>query len=192
MKTKKLFILLLGVLAMYACNNADSGAAASGSNEELAGNNRGQAFVESDGFDKNVLQVAIENEDFTTLVAAVQAAGVENALVNAGPLTVFAPNNAAFAKLPEGTVETLVKPENKEKLGYILVNHVAPANYTIKTLKKVADKGQKLYMASGEYVEVRVEGDDVFVGGTKILATVNVSNGIIYVIEDLIMPATKE
>ncbi len=192
MKTKNLFIALFSLLALFACNNAaDSGAAAGGSDADLEGNNRGQAFVESDGFDKNVLQVALENEDFSTLVAAVQAAEVENALVNAGPLTVFAPNNKAFDKLPDGTVETLVKPENKSKLGYILTNHVAPANYTIKTLKKVAEKGQKLFMASGEYVEVKVEGDDVYVGGTKILATVNVSNGLIHVIEDVILPVSK-
>lgn len=192
MKNKIIIITLFSAIALFACNSNPTGNATDNAGADLSGSNKGQAFVESDGFDKNVLQVAIENEDFSTLVAAVQAAGVENALVNAGPLTVFAPNNAAFAKLPEGTVENLVKPENKSTLGYILTNHVAPANYTIATLKKVAEKGQKLYMASGEYVEVKVEGDDVYVGGTKILATVNVSNGLIHVVEDVILPANGE
>ena len=188
MKTKILSLAILCLFTLFACNQPASEDTQT-EETELSGSNKGQAFVESDGFDKNVLEVAIGNEDFSTLVAAVQAAGVENALVNAGPLTVFAPNNAAFAKLPEGTVEELVKPENKAKLSYILTNHVAPANYPAKTLTKVANKGQKLYMASGEYVDVTIEGEDIYVGGTKILATVKVSNGLIHVIEDVILPA---
>jgi len=191
MKTKFTLVLCLSFFAFAACNNSQSDSSQTNSDEQVEGSNKGQAFVESDGFDQNVLQVAISNEDFSTLVAAVQAAGVENALVNAGPLTVFAPNNTAFGKLPEGTVEELVKPENKAKLAYILTNHVAPANYTMKTLSKLADKGSTLYMASGEYVEVRKEGEDIYVGGTKVLATVDVSNGIIHVIEDLILPASE-
>lgn len=175
---------------MFACNQSTNSSTES-EDTELTGNNRGQAFVESDGFDKNVLEVAMGNEDFSTLVAAVKAAGVENSLVNAGPLTVFAPNNTAFAKLPEGTVEELVKPENQAKLSYILTNHVAPANFPIKTLTKNAEKGRQLYMASGEYVDVTKDGEDIYVGGTKILATVKVSNGLIHIIEDLILPTEK-
>lgn len=189
MKTKNLFIALLSCFVLFACNapaNSDQNATA---DTELDGSNKGQAFVAGDGFDQNVLQVAIANEDFSTLVAAVQAAGVENALVNAGPLTVFAPNNAAFGKLPEGTVETLVKPENQGKLAFILTHHVAPSNYSIAMLKKQAQKGNKLFMASGQYVEITVDGEDVYVGGSKIIATVKVSNGIIHVVEDVILPA---
>ena len=152
----------------------------------------GQASVAAvEGEEANVLQVALSLPDFSTLVAAVQAAGVEDALVNAGPLTVFAPLNSAFAKLPAGTVETLVKPENKEKLSFILVNHVAPANYPIKQLKKEAKKGRKLYMASGKYLEVKREGDAIYVGGTKILKSVKVSNGWIHVIDDVLVPSDK-
>ncbi len=128
-------------------------------------------------------------DDFSTLVAAIEAAGVEDAVVNAGPLTIFAPLNSAFAKLPEGTVETLVQPENKSKLAYILTNHVAPANYPIKQLKKEARKGRKLYMASGKYLVVEDKGGDIFVGGTKVLKTVSVSNGWIHVIDDVLVPA---
>lgn len=116
---------------------------------------------------------------------------MQDALVNQGPLTVFAPLNTAFAKLPKGTVETLVKPENKAKLAFILTNHVAPSNYDIKTLKKNVKKGRKLYMASGKYLEVKIEGDDIFVGGTKILKSVKVSNGRIHVVDDVLVPADK-
>ena len=130
----------------------------------------------------------MESEDHTTLVTAVEAAGVENSLVNVGPLTVFAPTNAAFSKLPEGTVEDLLKPEKKSKLAYILKNHVAPSNYPIDMLEKNIKKGRPLYMASGENVEVSKEGEDIMVGGAKIVGTVKVSNGWVHVVEDVILP----
>lgn len=150
--------------------------------------NRGQAFIEDEGSEPNALRIAINSPDHTTLVAAVQAAEVENALVNVGPLTVFAPTNAAFDKLPAGTVDDLLKPENKEKLAYILKNHVAPSNYPIETLKKNVEKGRTLYMASGESVEVTQQGEDIYVGGTKIVGSVKVSNGWVHIVEDVILP----
>lgn len=153
-----------------------------------ASSNRGQAFIEDENSEPNALRTAINSPDHTTLVAAVQAAGVENALVNVGPLTVFAPTNAAFEKLPAGTVEDLLKPENKGKLAYILKNHVAPSNYPIETLIKNVERGRTLYMASGENVPVTREGDDIYVGGTKIVASVKVSNGWVHIIEDVILP----
>ena len=150
--------------------------------------NRGQAFIEDENAEPNALRTAINSPDHSTLVAAVQAAGVENALVNVGPLSVFAPTNAAFEKLPDGTVEDLLKPENKARLAYILKNHVAPSNYPIETLNKNVDRGRTLYMASGENVTVTREGDDIYVGGTKIVASVKVSNGWVHIIEDVILP----
>ena len=150
---------------------------------------KGQSGVVDTESAANALQVAKSIEDFSTLVAAIQAAGVEDAVVNAGPLTIFAPLNSAFAKLPEGTVENLVKPENKATLSFILVNHVAPANYPIKQLKKEASKGRKLYMASGKYLVVENKDGKIFVGGTEILKTVQVSNGWIHVIDDVLVPA---
>ena len=153
-------------------------------------NHKGQASVKaSEGEDPNVLQLAMSLPDFKTLVVAVQAANVEDALVNAGPLTVFAPVNGAFDKLPEGTVESLLKAENKEKLGFILKNHVAPANYPLKQLNKEVKKGRKLYMASGKYLEVERKGDDFYVGGSKILKSVKVSNGWVHVIGDVLVPS---
>ena len=101
---------------------------------------KGQAFIEDDESTPNVLQIALQSDDHTTLVAAVQAAKLENVLVNAGPLMVFAPTNAAFDALPEGTVEDLLKPENKESLANILKYHVTPGNYSkdfLKNFKKL-------------------------------------------------------
>lgn len=157
-------------------------------NTTEASSNRGQAFIEDENSEPNALRLAINSPDHTTLVTAVQAAGVENALVNVGPLTVFAPTNAAFEKLPDGTVEDLLKPENKGRLAYILKHHVAPSNYPIETLIKNVEKGRTLYMASGENVEVTREGDDIFVGGIKIVGTVKASNGWVHIIEDVILP----
>lgn len=148
---------------------------------------KGQASVKDDVSAKNILQVAIGSEDHATLVAAVQAAEIENVLVNAGPLTVFAPTNAAFDQLPEGTVENLLKPENKQKLATILTRHAAPGSYDVETLKKSAEKGRKLYMATGDYLNVTVEGDDVYVGGAKVIGTIQTSNGIINVVDKVIL-----
>ncbi len=149
---------------------------------------QGQAYVVDTVSDANALQVATSLPDFSTLVAAIQAAGVENAVVNAGPLTIFAPLNTAFEKLPKGTVETLVKPENKAKLAFILTNHVAPGNYHIKQLGKEVRKGRKLYMASGKYLTVTQKDDALFIDGVKILKTVKVSNGWIHVIDQVLVP----
>lgn len=149
---------------------------------------KGQSTVVDGESDANALQVALSLEDFSTLVVAVQAAGVEDALVNVGPLTVFAPVNAAFDKLPEGTVATLLEPENKGTLTMILINHVAPSNYPVETLEKNATKGRDLYMASGEYLKVESRDDGLYVGGTKILKSVKVSNGWIHVIDTVLVP----
>lgn len=148
----------------------------------------GQAGVKDDVSEANALQVAKSLDDFSTLVTAIEAAGVENAVVNAGPLTIFAPVNAAFDKLPKGTVGTLLKPKNKSKLGFILTNHVAPANYPIKQLQKEAKRGRKLYVASGNYLTVENKDDKIYVQGYPILKTVKVSNGWIHVIDNVIVP----
>lgn len=150
---------------------------------------QGQSTVTDNVSAANALQVAKSIDDFSTLVAAIEAAGVEDAVVNVGPLTIFAPVNAAFDKLPEGTVATLLLPENKSKLAFILTNHVAPANYPDKQLAKEAKKGRKLYMASGKYLVVEDKEDGLYVGGTKILKTVQVSNGWVHVIDNVLVPA---
>lgn len=195
MKLKTLIPILI-IAMMISCKNekqesTETTPAATEQASPEASENQGQASVTDKVSDANALQVAQSLPDFSTLVTAIEAAGLENSVVNAGPLTIFAPTNEAFGKLPEGTVETLVKPENKEKLAFILKNHVAPANYPDTQLEKEAKKGRKLYMASGEYLEVVKKDDGLYVGGTKILKTVKVSNGWIHVIGDVIVPKDK-
>ncbi|MDH5366168.1 MAG: fasciclin domain-containing protein [Cyclobacteriaceae bacterium] len=185
-------LVVFMILCVMSCGTTtQENGAQEASSEQPNNTPLGQASVVDDVSAANILQVAIGSPDHTTLVAAVQAAQIEHVLVNAGPLTVFAPNNAAFAKLPEGTVENLVKPENKATLTTILTRHAAPGSYNIDGLKKEARKGRKLYMATGDYLEVTVEGDDVFVGGAKVLASIQTSNGIINVVEDVILPKSE-
>ena len=190
MKSRILIIALLLAFSFTSCKK-EGQKAESQSSEKVSETKeqKGQSGVVDTESDANALQVAKSIEDFSTLVVAIEAGGVEDALVNTGPLTIFAPLNTAFAKLPEGTVESLVKPENKATMAFILTNHVAPANYPIKQLKKEAKKGRKLYMASGKYLVVENKDGDIYVGGTKILKTVQVSNGWIHVVDDVLVPA---
>jgi uncharacterized surface protein with fasciclin (FAS1) repeats len=148
---------------------------------------QGQAFIEDDGSTPNVLQIAIGSPDHTTLVAAVQAAELENALVNAGPLMVFAPTNAAFDALPAGTVEDLLKPENKAALANILKHHVTAGNYSKDFLKKFKKLGQ----ANDQNTTVEVKGNDVYVGGAKIMASISAGNGIVHVVDKVILPPSE-
>ena len=150
---------------------------------------KGQASVEDDVSDKNILQIAMSSDAHTTLVAAVEAAQIEHVLVNAGPLTVFAPVNEAFDALPEGTVENLLLPENKPQLAEILTRHAAPGSFDIDGLKKEASRGRKLYMATGDYLEVVVRDDKVTVAGAEVIATIPASNGIIQVVNRVILPS---
>lgn len=187
---KNLLVPILGLLLLvtFSCKQ-DATKTASGPETMNTTEHKGQASVSDDVSDANALQVAESLDDFSTLVVAIKTAGVEDAVVNAGPLTIFAPLNSAFDKLPEGTVANLLKPENKSTLAFILTNHVAPANYPDTQLKKEAKKGRKLYMASGKYLDVEDTEEGLFVGGTKILKTVKVSNGWIHVIDDVLVPA---
>lgn len=187
--TLKLLFVSTALLVFSACKNETNpegnGTLVENSAKTDAPSNQGQAFITDDESVPNILQIAIGSPDHTTLVAAVQAAELENALVNAGPLMVFAPTNAAFEALPAGTVEELLKPENKEKLAYILKNHVTPGNYSKDFLKKFKKLGQ----ASNENITVEVDGEDVIVGGAKILGSVPAGNGIVHVVDKVILPA---
>ena len=141
----KLLIFIVMVLLICACSSGEKEDTGTTSSSYFDSNTPlGQASYSDDVSAKNILQVAMSSPDHTTLVAAVQAAEIEHVLVNAGPLTVFAPTNAAFDALPEGTVETLLKPENKSKLAFILINHAAPGSFNLKALKKEARKGRKI------------------------------------------------
>ena len=181
-------LFVLALIISQACNKSGGDQTVGGDASLPDTRPKGQASVIDDVSDKNILQVAIGSPDHTTLVAAVQAAGIEHVLVNAGPLTVFAPTNDAFSALPAGTVDDLLKPENKGKLAGILTAHAAPGSYNIDALKSAAEKGRKLYMASGDYLEIKVEGDDVFVGGARVIASIPTSNGLVNVVDKVILP----
>lgn len=190
MKTITRFRLLAGsffmLILFVGCKNEakTEGTTSSTSPTTEEDKERGQAFIEDDGSTPNVLQIAIGSPDHTTLVAAVQAADLENVLVNAGPLMVFAPTNEAFAALPEGTVDNLLKPENKDALANILKYHVTPGNYSKDFLKKFKKLGQ----ANDQNVMIVIEGDDVFVGGAKIIGSVKAGNGIVHVVDKVMLP----
>ena len=147
----------------------------------------GQSGVEDSESEKNILQIALGSADHSTLVAGVKAAGLADVLTNAGPLTVFAPNNAAFDKLPEGTLEELLKPENKAKLATIITYHAAPGSYTGNNIRGVMGIGQ----ATGDKVKVEVKDGETYVNGAKILGTVKASNGYVHVIDGVLLPPEK-
>jgi uncharacterized surface protein with fasciclin (FAS1) repeats len=187
MKTNHKFLLIASIIALFFnCknNNEEQVGATTSTVETQTDDKQGQAFIIDDESTPNVLQIAIGSKDHTTLVAAVQAAQLENALVNAGPLMVFAPTNEAFAALPEGTVENLLKPENKDQLALILKHHVTPGNYSKDFLKKFKQLGQ----ASNQNVKVEVKGEDVYVGGARIVASISAGNGIVHVVDKVILP----
>lgn len=134
---------------------------------------------------KDIVTIASENADFSTLVAAVKAAGLVDVLKGDGPFTVFAPTNAAFAALPEGTVEGLLKPENKEKLAAILTYHVVAGNVMAKDVAP-----GKVKTVQGTELTIAVDGKTVMIDGAKVTKTdIIASNGVIHVIDKVIMPA---
>ena len=179
--------LAVGGLALtWACAPADNGGQAA-SDDFSAASNKGQAYVQDPNSKPNILNVALSSPDHTTLVAAVQAAELENVLVNAGPLTVFAPVNAAFEALPPGTVEELLKPANKQKLAKIVTSHAAPGKFKLDQLKD----GDQLYMATGHYVKVEVKADGTYVNGAKILGSVEATNGMVHVVDQVFLIAAN-
>lgn len=176
-----LFATLIAFL-FAACGGEGSKQESSGSaGAEIKG---GQASVKDDLSAKNIVQIAASSEDHTTLVAAVQAAGMADVLANPGPLTVFAPTNEAFAKLPDGTVENLLKPENKKTLMRIITHHATPGTYKIGDL----EDGLILGQATGVNVTVEVIDDVYYVGGAKILGSVDASNGVVHVVDAVLLP----
>lgn len=133
----------------------------------------------------DVVDMAAHTGQFNTLVSAVQAAGLEEVLRSDGPFTVLAPNDEAFAKLPAGTIENLLKPENRDKLKDILTYHVIPGNkYTEDVMAEGVEK-----TVNGQSVTFKVEGSAVYADSAKILkADVKASNGVIHIIDNVIMP----
>ncbi len=185
----KKIVLCLGLVAMatllWNCTVQEE-SNTTAANEE-ATPIKGQASVADDVSAKNIVQIAAGSEDHTTLVAAVQAAGLVDVLANNGPLTVFAPTNAAFEALPAGVLDDLLKPENKTTLMGIIHFHAAPGTYKGDLLKD----GMLLYQANGDKVKIERDGDDISVNGAKVLATIDASNGVVHVVDQVLLPPEK-
>lgn len=140
--------------------------------------------------DKDIVDTAAGAGSFKTLVAAVKAAGLVDTLKGEGPFTVFAPTDEAFAKLPKGTVETLLKPENKEKLVAILTYHVVPGKVTAADVVKLDGKTAKT--VEGRPVDVNVEDGTVTINKSKVVkADIMTSNGVIHVIDTVLLPPAE-
>lgn len=146
---------------------------------------------------KNIVENAVNSKDHTTLVAAVKAAGLVETLSGKGPFTVLAPTNAAFNKLPKGTVDNLVKPENKAMLTKILTYHILAGKYSAKDIWAAVKKGAgkaTMKTVQGENLTFWTKGNDLYVRDAKgkdakvTIADVNQSNGVIHVVDAVLMP----
>ena len=139
---------------------------------------------------KDIVDTAVAAGSFKTLAAALQAAGLVETLKGKGPFTVFAPTDAAFAKLPKGTVEELLKPENKSKLTSILTYHVVPGS--VMAAQVLTMNGKEARTVNGQPVKITVNGSAVTVGAAKVVTTdIKASNGVIHVIDSVMLPAGK-
>ena len=137
----------------------------------------------------NIVSIAAGSKDHSTLVAALKAANYVTSVANPGPLTVFAPTNAAFDKLPKGTVESLVTPAKQADLKEILKYHVAAAVYDEATLKGMA--GKQLAMANGKKVAIQVVDGKLKINDATVVATIRASNGIVHVVDGVLLPPDK-
>ncbi|HRI59779.1 MAG TPA: fasciclin domain-containing protein [Saprospiraceae bacterium] len=186
MKTSLLTYTFFAVLLAFAlanCTNTTTNQPAATSDASAPAGG-GQSAVQDNESQKDVVKVAAGSADHTTLVTAVKAADLVNVLSNAGPFTVFAPTNAAFDKLPAGTVEGLLKPDKKETLQDILQYHVAVAVYKPEMLQD----GQVINMANGGNVTIGVKDGKITINGANIIATIPASNGIVHVIDAVLLP----
>jgi uncharacterized surface protein with fasciclin (FAS1) repeats len=179
----KTLIIVTAALAICAgCNTTPSQPQASVPVTSTSGG--GQSTVVDDVSQKNIVQVAVSSPSHKTLVAALKAAEYVDALSNAGPFTVFAPTDEAFAKLPAGTVEDLVKPQNKLKLQDILEYHV----YVGVIRENMIQSKMNLNQVNGKNVTVTKTDGNLQVNGANIVGIVPTSNGIIYVIDQVLLP----
>ena len=184
---KLVFTLLLALISIGAANSVQA--------QMMGGNPMvgGAAMYKN----KDIVDNAVNSKDHTTLVAAVQAAGLVNTLKSKGPFTVFAPTNAAFDKLPAGTVDMLVRPENKAMLTKILTYHVVAGKYDSKKIMALIKKGKgkaMLTTVEGGMLTATMNGNSLVLtdekGGmsTVTIANVNQSNGVIHVVDTVLMP----
>jgi uncharacterized surface protein with fasciclin (FAS1) repeats len=184
MRTNRILSLTL-VASLIACGRTpDAAPASDAASQSPAG---GQASVKDDTSQPDVVKVAVGSKDHTTLVAALKAADLVNSLANAGPFTVFAPTNAAFDKLPAGTVDDLLKPANKDKLAGILQHHVTTSAQSVDDFTD----GESVAMADGGKEVVRKKDGAMWIGSAKVIGSVRASNGWVHIIDAVLVPGTK-
>lgn len=174
----------LSCMLMLSCNNEPASEQPTTSSTGPSVQLGGQSAVKDDQSQKDVVKIAVGSPDHTTLVKALQQAEYVDALSNAGPFTVFAPTNAAFDKLPAGTLDDLMKPEKKDALRSILEYHV----YVGVLKPEILQDGQTFGQASGENITIGVKDGKITVNGANIVASIPASNGIIHVVDAVLLP----
>ncbi|MFN3605447.1 MAG: fasciclin domain-containing protein [Leptonema sp. (in: bacteria)] len=176
MKTK--IILLVSVLSFGFCKEKGS------SSKELGG---GMASVQDQTPVKNIVQIAVGSKDHTTLVEALKAAGLVDALANPGPFTVFAPTNAAFDQVPKDSLQNLLKPENKKDLETVLYHHVFVGVLRKEDLEQNYN-GKDLVMFDGTQEKVEIKNKEIYLGGAKVIGDATASNGMVYIVDKVLLP----
>ncbi|HNS11128.1 MAG TPA: fasciclin domain-containing protein [Bacteroidia bacterium] len=186
MKTQKLFVFLIALLAigMISCstNSTEGESDMNENNTSEVQTGGGQSTVQDDISQPNVVKIAIGSKDHTTLVKAVIAAELVDALSNNGPFTVFAPTDEAFSALPEGVLSDLMKKEKKGDLENVLYNHVIVGSFKAEDFHD----GQEITLFGGKRVLFSVKDGKVQVNGANILATVPASNGYVLVVDKVL------
>lgn len=185
-KLSGIAFIVLGLLS-GACNNAkDTGTQTETADAVTA--TQGQDAIKDDISQKDVVKIAVGSQDHTTLVAALKQADYVDDLSNAGPFTVFAPTNAAFDKLPAGTLDGLMKDDKKADLQNILEYHVAVGVYKTEMMQD----GQSLGMVNLKNITIGIKDGKVIVNGTaNVIASIPASNGIVHVIDGVLLPPEK-
>jgi uncharacterized surface protein with fasciclin (FAS1) repeats len=186
---KKIFLIgftVIAAIAVISCNNGNTATDSATVDASLPG--PGQDAVQDDESQKDVVKIAAGSKDHSTLVAAVKQADLVDDLSNAGPFTVFAPTNAAFEKVPKETLDNLMKDENKADLQNILQYHVFVG--VLKT--EYMQDGQTYNQVNGDNVTIKKQGDKITVNGVNIVASIPASNGIIHVIDGVLLPPAKK
>ncbi|TAE25169.1 MAG: fasciclin domain-containing protein [Candidatus Kapaibacterium sp.] len=170
------------IVFVASCSKEEEGAKSEEkASEQLASG--GQENVKDEESKPDIVKVAVGSKDHSTLVTALKAANLVTSMSNAGPFTVFAPTNAAFDKLPAGTVETLLKPENKAKLADILYHHVMTSALDVDFFSD----GQTLTMFDGKPAKITKKDGAMYIDDAKVVASVRASNGVVHVIDAVVL-----
>ncbi len=177
-------IFLLGAWIFMGCGGDSSPTQSTSSTATVDPGSQAKAVLADKESTPNIVQIAINSPDHKTLVKALQAANLVDAVANVGPFTVFAPTDEAFSKLPPGTLDDLMKPENKDKLANILKYHVT----TSALSEFMLQDGMTLAMANDGKTTIKREGDKIMINDANVVGSVKASNGMVYVIDKVLLP----